>query len=198
MYTFCFYFLKFDFTCLFLLLLDFLLYFFQLQLDNYTFWDARIVPLYCTFTPCSIIFSITFFLSFCFAKLYKVHKFEKTRKFKLWQNFPIYIIQHHSKLCVQWRRKTNEQILQTFTNSSCVIMISTFNDVLTLRVCDFGAPKQVMDGTPPGRFVVKGSFLNKFKTDTPSSAPLVVSSANDSLKVSDFFSIECKNIFFIK
>lgn len=66
-------------------------------------------------------------------------------------------------------------------------MISTFNDVLTLRVCDFGAPKQVMDGTPPGHFVVKGSFLNRFKTDTPLSAPPVVTSANESLRVSDVF-----------
>lgn len=46
----------------FSILLDFLTLNFQLHFDNYTFWDARIVPLYCTFTPCSIfIFSLTFF-----------------------------------------------------------------------------------------------------------------------------------------
>lgn len=40
-----FFFAKFDFTCFFLLRQISSLHF-----DNYTFWDARIVPLYCTFT----------------------------------------------------------------------------------------------------------------------------------------------------
>lgn len=146
MYTFLFMLNLISLVC-FCIVLDFLVLNFQLHFDNYTFWDARIVPLYCTFTPCSIIFNITF----VFAKLYKVHEFQKTWKFKLRKNCPIYILHPHAAPHSIVRRvvtKNDKTNCSTFTNSLngvCVFetVIWTFNDMLTLRMCDFGAPKQV-------------------------------------------------------
>lgn len=133
------------------------------------------------------IFSITF----VFAKLYKVHKFQKTWEFKQRKNVPIYILHTHPlvRRVVTESDKTNSNIhSQTvWTCSRCIVcvfvtMIWTLNDVLTFRKCDFGAPKQVDWNAARSLQCNFFFFWKMFKIDTPWAVSWVTTSRNVWLK----------------